>query len=91
MKTPYPHSPALALLPFPLSVAVVGLAAALGALYSWQLLALSLCTMPVALLILWQTRDVPAPIDRIEAADRERAKKLEPEGAPAPAALKHAA
>jgi hypothetical protein len=91
MKAPYPHSPGLALLPFPLSVAATGMAAALGALYSWPALLICLATLPVGMLILWQTRDVPAPIDRIEAADRERTQQLEPAAATTPAALKRAA
>jgi hypothetical protein len=69
MKTSTSSRSVLAVLPVILTVFVVGLAGLIGALYSWPLVALCLGSSPVALLILWRTRDVIAPQDRIAAVD----------------------
>jgi len=75
MKTPTSVRPELRLLPVILSVVLVGMGAAISGLYSLPMLALFLGTTPVALVLLWMTRDVAAPEDRIAAVDLERAKR----------------
>ena len=74
MKTPISTHPELRLLPTILSVVLVGMGAALGAFFSWPMLALFFGTAPVGLVLLWMTRDVLAPEDRIAAVDLERAR-----------------
>lgn len=81
MNTEIPVRPELRMLPIILSVVFVGLAAALSGLYSLTMMGFVLCGAPVGLMLLWMTRDVPAPEDRIAAVDlRARASR-------APAAL----
>ena len=75
MKTPTSSPPELALLPLILTAVLVGLAGVLSALFSWPVVALCLGACPVALVLLWMTRDVPAPADRIAAVDREHAER----------------
>jgi hypothetical protein len=88
MKTPISTHPELRLLPAILSVVLVGTGAALGAFFSWPMLALFFGTAPVGLTLLWMTRDVPAPEDRIAAVDLERARQRQ---APEPRAMARAA
>lgn len=66
-----------ALLPFLLTVLLAGLASALGAFYPWPLVALCLGASPVALVLLWGTRQVPSPEERIAAVDLERRERRE--------------
>ena len=84
MKTPTSSASVLAVIPVVLTVTIVGLAGLLGALYSWPLVALCLGTAPIALVILWRTRDVIAPQERIAAVDLARAACLERAPAPPP-------
>jgi hypothetical protein len=83
MKSPTSSASVLAAIPVVLTVTIVGLAGLLGALYSWPLVALCLGTCPVALVILWMTRDVIAPQERIDAVDHARAARQVPLPAPA--------
>ncbi len=84
MKTPTSSASVLAAIPIVLTVTIVGLAGLLGALYSWPVVALCLGTCPIALMILWRTRDVVAPHERIEAVDLARAARTASMPAPAP-------
>ena len=67
----------LKVLPFILTVALVAMGAAVSGFYSLSMLGLFLGATPVALFLLWMTRDVPAPEDRIADVDRERARRSE--------------
>ena len=62
------------MLPTLLTVAAVALAAALAAFFPLPLVVLTVATWPVGLLLLWQTRDIVAPEERIAAVDVERAR-----------------
>jgi hypothetical protein len=62
------------MLPILLTVSAVALAAVTAAFFPLPLVVLTVATWPVALLLLWQTRDVVAPEERIAAVDVERAR-----------------
>ncbi len=74
MNTSASSRSALAMLPTLLTVAAVALAAALAAFFPLPLVVLTVATWPVGLLLLWQTRDIVAPEERIAAVDVERAR-----------------
>jgi hypothetical protein len=59
----------LKLLPIILTVVLVGMGAAVAGFYSLPMLALFFGAAPVGLMLLWMTRDVAAPEDRIAAVD----------------------
>lgn len=84
MKTPTSSGSVLAVIPIILTVIILGLAGLIGALYSWPLAGLCLGSSPVALLILWRTRDVIAPEERIAAVDHAHAHAADPQPLPAP-------
>lgn len=76
MNTEISVRPELRTLPIILSVMLLGMAAAIGGFYSLALLGLCLGAAPVGVMILWMTREVPAPEDRIAAVDLERKRRL---------------
>lgn len=90
MKTPTSVRPELRLLPIILTVVLVAMGAVVSALFSLPMLALFLGTTPVALILLWLTREVAAPEDRIAAVDLERQRQKAAQ-APEPSPLAHAA
>jgi hypothetical protein len=69
MNTEISVRPELRTLPIILSVVLVGMGAAVTAFFSLPLLALAFGAAPVGLMLLWMTRDVPAPEDRIAGVD----------------------
>jgi hypothetical protein len=69
------------MLPVLLTVVAVALTAAMAAMFPLPLVLLTVGTWPVALLLLWHTRDVVAPEERIAAVDIERARALASVGA----------
>jgi hypothetical protein len=76
MNTEISVRPELRTLPIILSVVLVGVGAAVCGFFSLPSLALAFGAAPVGLVLLWKTRDVPAPEDRIAAVDlRARAER----------------
>lgn len=89
MSTSTSSRSGLALVPAFSTAFAVALAAALAAFFPLPMVALYVAILPVPLLLLWEARDVVAPMDRILAADAERAKRLR--AAEPPPALDRAA
>jgi len=74
MKTPTKSRFELALQPTILTAIVVALGGALAVFFPWSMVALYLAILPVPLLLLWLTRDVPTPQERIAAVDAAHVK-----------------
>ena len=69
------NRPSTVLLPAILTALALAIGAGLALVFALPFVGLYFLTMPVALILLWESRDVPAPIDRILAADAERARQ----------------
>jgi hypothetical protein len=69
MNTEITVRPELRMLPIILSSVLVGMGAAVCAVYSLPMLGFFFGAAPVGLILLWMTRGVPAPEDLIAAAD----------------------
>ena len=79
-----PRSTARARQQIILTAVAVAVAVALFAAFPWKLITLLyLPSMPLALTLLWLTRDVPSPEERSARADAEHARQSHGDEAPA--------
>ena len=60
-------------LPPILTAIVVALAGVLALVFSWQMVVLYISMMPVPLTLLWASRTVPSPAERIALVDAQHA------------------